>query len=76
MDNETQQGDIMSNKIEDRLAMLERQAEMNREGLNSVIDAVNAFLGLISSAIGQFKVSKIPRLNRVENVMGEEGDDK
>jgi hypothetical protein len=76
MDNEAQQGVGVTNKIEDRLAMLERQVEMNREGLNSVIDAVNAFLGLISSAIGQFKVSKIPRLNRVENVMGEEGDDK
>jgi hemerythrin-like domain-containing protein len=76
MDNEHEQGDSMTNKIEDRLAMLERQAEMNREGLNAVIDAVNDFLGLISSAIGQFKVSKIPRLNRVENVMGEEGDDK
>ena len=75
--NEAEQGAGMNDKrIEDRLALLERQAEANREGLNSVVDAINTFLGLISTAIGQFKVNKIPRLHRVENVMQEEGDDK
>jgi hypothetical protein len=69
------EGDSMAERgtIEERMDRLERQAELNRQGINALIDLSNALADMFTSALGQFR--KIPKLPRVGSVV-EEGDDK
>lgn len=69
MANNDANGGTMAKTNEERIALLERQAELNRQALNAMIDRENTFIDFMASAIGQFKMNKVPKLDSVENVV-------
>jgi hypothetical protein len=70
---ELQRGETMAAKsLDERLSRLEEQSELNRQGINAIIDLINKISDMFSSAMGHLK--QIPKLPHIEAVNGE--DDK
>jgi predicted DNA-binding protein YlxM (UPF0122 family) len=80
------QGVCMAKSIEQRLALLEEQAEINRQAINAMIDRGDAMieqsetiLAMLKAGFGQIQLGKIKpgqiaKIERVHNVM--KGDDE
>lgn len=72
---EAHEGEAMATRsIEERVTLLEQQAELNRQTINAMIERENTFIDFLSSAIGQFKMNKIPKLETIENVIKTDDD--
>jgi hypothetical protein len=60
--NNEHKGGCMAKTIEERLALVEKQAEINRLAINAIIERDDTIIRQIAAALGQLKPGTVAKI--------------